>query len=242
MTCCSAQNRDYGLRHAASQKAYNSNYYQLHSADIKARMKSNYEKNRDNILEAQRVYQGRLKQQCVEEFEGKCVYCGEEELSFLTFGHLKDGDGAKHRRLATGSSKFRGGAFYLSLLRGDLGQYPMQLECFSCNNAKGNVSDSRREAISAYGGRCRCCGEFRVNRLTLGHPGNDGGLHRQLTHTEKTFYRHLKKLGYPTTPDGFRIEVQCWNCNAGAEANKGVCPHKERARAGDYVGLPADAK
>jgi hypothetical protein len=205
-------------------------------------MKSNYEQNREGVLEVQRMYQGRLKEKCIEKFGGKCVYCGEEEPSFLTFGHLKEGDGAKHRRALTGSSKFRGGTFYLRLLRGDLGQYPMQLECFSCNNAKGRVSDLRRQATSAYGAKCRCCSESRVNRLTLGHPGNDGGLHRRLTHTEKTFYRHLKKLGYPTAPDGFSIEVQCWNCNAGAEANKGICPHRERARAGEDVGLPAYAK
>lgn len=242
ISCCSAQNRAYKLLHAISAKAYNANYYRLHDAEIRARVKSRYEDNREAVLESQRRYQERSKQKCVEKFGGECVHCGERELSFLTFGHLSEGDGAKHRRETTGNSKYRGGTFYLSLLRGDLNQYPMQLECFNCNNAKRNVGDLRREAISAYGAGCRCCGESRINRLTIGHPGNDGGEHRKSTGTEKTFYRHLKKMGYPATPDGFNIEVQCWNCNSGAEANRGVCPHKESARVDARIGLPADTK
>jgi len=105
-------------------------------------------------LEFQRNYQRQLKEKCVEKFGGKCILCGEVKHSFLTFGHLNEGDGAKHRRETTGNSQLRGGTFYLSLLRGDLNQYPMQLECFNCNNAKKNTSDSRREAVTAYGARC----------------------------------------------------------------------------------------
>ncbi|HEV2226424.1 MAG TPA: hypothetical protein VGR56_06430, partial [Nitrososphaerales archaeon] len=149
-------------------------------------------------MEFQRRYQRQLKEKCVEKFGGKCISCGEVRLSFLTFGHLNKGEGAKHRRETTGYSQRRGGTFYLCLLRGDLNQYPMQLECFNCNNAKTRVSDSRKEAIAAYGTKCSCCGESRINRLTLGHPENDGGKHRKLTQTYKTFYRHLKKLDYPS--------------------------------------------
>jgi len=103
----------------------------------------------------------------------------------------------------------------------------MQLECFNRNNGKRNVSELRRQAVAACGGDCRCCGESRINRLTLGHPGNDGNKHREITHTEKTFYRHLKKLGYPQNPDGFRIEVQCWNCNAAQKPTEESAPTKK---------------
>lgn len=216
----------------ASRREYDARYYRLHREAIKARVRSHYNHNRTIVLESQRLHQKRLKEKCVAKYGGECIHCGEKELSFLTFGHVNEGDGAKHRRETTGSSKFRGGTFYLSLLRGDLNQYPMQLECFNYNNGKRNVSESRREAVSAYGGKCCCCGESGISRLTLGHPRNDGSEHRKITHTEKTFYRHLRKLGYPLNPDGFKIEVQCWNCNAGAEANKGICPHKERSGAG----------
>lgn len=63
-----------------------------------------------------------------------------------------------------------------------------------------------------------------------------------MTATNKTFYRHLKKQGFPREPDGFKIEVQCWNCNLGAAVNGGVCPHKEKGRVGTAVRLPTDAK
>jgi len=232
VACCSARCRDYRRSHLASRKDYDARYYRLHKEAVKARVRTHYERNKAVVLDSQWRYQRRLKEKCIAKFGGECVYCGEEEVPFLTFGHVNEGDGAKHRRETTGSSKFRGGTFYLSLLRGNLNQYPMQLECFNCNNGKRNVSDARREAVLAYGGKCNCCGESQINRLTIGHPRNDGGKHRKMTWTEKTFYRHLKKMGYPPAPDGFGIEVQCWNCNAGAEANRGVCPHKERTGVG----------
>lgn len=228
IACASARQLVYNLRHGGWKKAYNAAYYRLHSSKVRAQTKSYFDRNHEAILESQRKHQRGLKERCIDMFGGKCVLCGEVEFSLLTFGHLNEGDGARHRREWTGKSQLRGGTFYHSLLRGDLNQYPMQLECFNCNNAKTKVSDSRREAISAYGTKCICCGESRINRLTLGHPDNDGGEHRKLTHTEKTFYRHLKKMGYPARPDGFRVEVQCWNCNLGAEGNRGICPHKEK--------------
>jgi hypothetical protein len=228
ITCASVRNKEYILRNLSRKRTSDAIYYQLNRSKIRAYAKSYFDENHATRLEFQRNYQRQLKEKCVEKFGGKCILCGEVGHSFLTFGHLNEGDGAKQRRETTGNSQLRGGTFYLSLLRGDLNQYPMRLECFNCNNAKKNVSDSRIEAISAYGAKCTCCSESRINRLTLGHPENDGGEHRKLTHTKKTFYRHLKKLGYPSRPDGFRVEVQCWNCNLGAEGNKGICPHKEK--------------
>jgi len=229
IACSSARNKEYNLRNMNWKRAYDANYYRTNMSRVRAQAKSYYKNNREAALKSQREHQRQLKEKCVEKFGGKCILCGEIGFSFLTFGHLNEGDGGKHRRELTGANQHSGGTFYLSLLRGDLSQYPIQLECFNCNYAKTNVSGSRREAISAYGTICACCGESRINRLTLGHPENDGGEHRKLTHTEKTFYRHLKKLGYPAKPDGFTVEVQCWNCNLGAEGNGGTCPHKEKS-------------
>jgi hypothetical protein len=227
IACSKTRHREYVLRNLSRKRAYDATYYQLNKSKIRGQTKSYYIRNHEAALESQRKHQRQLKERCVERFGGKCLLCGEAELSFLTFGHLSEGDGARHRRELTGDSQRRGGAFYLNLLRGNLNQYPMQLECFNCNNGKRNVSDLRKEAISAYGTKCVCCGESKINRLTLGHPENDGGKHRKLTNTDKTFYRHLRKLGFPAKPDGFRVEVQCWNCNLGAQGNRGVCPHKE---------------
>jgi hypothetical protein len=226
--CGSKKNQDYRLHHAASIKRLNAEYYQSHGSAVRARRKLHYSKNREVTRRQQKEYNRRLKSKCIEKLGGRCTLCGEIEHAFLTFGHLRNGDGAKHRR--EGSGYHDGAHFYLRMLRGELMEYPLQLECFNCNNAKTSVGDLRGEAIAAYGGKCSCCGEARTNRLTLGHPDNDGGMHRKLIDaSKKTFYRHIKRAGYPAKPDGFNIEVQCWNCNLGAEVNSGFCPHKSES-------------
>jgi hypothetical protein len=192
-----------------------------------------YLRNRREILERERERERRLslRKECIKMLGGRCILCGEAEPAFLTFGHEKEGDGAMHRLALTGYSKSAGGSyFYSRLLRGNLGsRYPVQLECFNCNEAKRRISWLRSEVILAYGGKCACCGETRTSRLTIGHPHNDGGAHRKLTETGKTFYRYLKKTAFPPFPDGYELEVQCWNCNMGSSLNHGVCPHEENA-------------
>lgn len=212
-------------------KRYSAEYYRSHGSTIRATTKSYYLKNREAQVHLQKEYRRKLRARCIEKLGGQCIHCSEREHAFLTFGHLKNGDGAKHRRELTGGTSQGGAEFYLRLLRGEMKRYPVQLECFNCNYAKTNVGGLRHEAIGAYGGECSCYGESRIGRLTLGHPDNNGGEHRRITHSVKTFYRHLKKTSFPHKPDGYRIEVQCWNCNLGAEANSGRCPHTERRSA-----------
>jgi hypothetical protein len=138
--CCSARNRDYNLQHTTEKKAYAVAYYRLHRADIRARSKSYYIKNHKTILEGQRKRRRELKEACIKKFGGKCVYCGEREHSFLTFGHMNEGDGARHRFALTGHSQRGGGiSFYLQLLRdGTEDRYPAQLNA--------STATTRREA------------------------------------------------------------------------------------------------
>lgn len=114
--------------------------------------------------------------------------------------------------------------------------------CKKCELAKHNewvsthkeqVNESQRksgkklklEIMTAYGGKCNCCGESNVNFLTIDHINNDGYIHRK--ELEKTdgggFYYWLRKNNFPT--DNFQI--LCYNCNMGKYANGGVCPHKQ---------------
>lgn len=67
----------------------------------------------------------------------------------------------------------------------------------------------RSETIRHYGGICECCGEDRLEFLTLDHVNGGGNAHRRALKASGTnLYRKLKNLGWPA---GFR--VLCWNCN-----------------------------
>ncbi|MCW3996288.1 MAG: hypothetical protein NWE98_09125 [Candidatus Bathyarchaeota archaeon] len=84
----------------------------------------------------------------------------------------------------------------------------------------------KKEVITAYGGKCVCCGETSLGFLTIDHINNDGSIHRRKMGRRdwggKILYQWLRKQNYPT---GF--QVMCFNCNLGRSINKGVCPHKE---------------
>ena len=71
---------------------------------------------------------------------------------------------------------------------------------------------------------CVCCGEQRLEFLTLDHVKDDGASDRKLNgRAGWQLYRLLKTLGYPK---GF--QTLCFNCNWGKRLGKGFCPHHPR--------------
>lgn len=87
----------------------------------------------------------------------------------------------------------------------------------------------RKEKVaSAYGGKCACCGEDRIEFLAIDHIEGGGNLHRREANLQPgtQFYCWLIREGFP---DGF--QVLCYNCN-NAKAIYGVCPH-QRNEGGD---------
>lgn len=89
----------------------------------------------------------------------------------------------------------------------------------------------REEAISAYGGKCVCCGECGFLFLGIDHIDGGGNAHRAEVLGAKNragarFYAWLKRHGWP---EGFR--VLCFNCNMAREWNNGVCPHEQERSA-----------
>jgi hypothetical protein len=90
----------------------------------------------------------------------------------------------------------------------------------------------KADVIDAYGGKCSCCGEWRIEFLTIDHVDGGGTQHRIALATKadgkvggRRFYQLLRIQGYPA---GY--EVMCWNCNCGRQLNGGTCPHKDRSR------------
>lgn len=79
------------------------------------------------------------------------------------------------------------------------------------------------EMITAYGGKCRCCGECSHPAfMTIDHIFNDGYKERHISN-KANFYYHLKKLEWPQD----RYQLLCWNCNMAKAKNGNICPHEE---------------
>jgi len=75
--------------------------------------------------------------------------------------------------------------------------------------------------ITAYGGKCTCCGEDDFRFLTLDHVNNDGSLHRETLQCQQIIAQ-ARKQGFPQD----KYTLLCFNCNSGRSCNKGICPHK----------------
>ncbi len=103
--------------------------------------------------------------------------------------------------------------------------------CISCRSKRNRLLTSdkrsnaklRREIISAYGGKCACCGESFQEFLSIDHTGNWN--HTQPNKSDKrggmALYRKLRALGFPK--DAYRL--LCFNCNMSVGIY-GYCPHR----------------
>lgn len=85
----------------------------------------------------------------------------------------------------------------------------------------------RARIIAHYGAKCECCGEARVEFLTLDHMNDNGAEHRRQYGSGSGFYRWVIRSGFPS-----ELRLLCFNCNC-ARGHYGYCPHeKERALSG----------
>lgn len=77
----------------------------------------------------------------------------------------------------------------------------------------------KQKVMDGYGGRCACCGDTFLARLTIDHVNNDGAEHRRSLSNEAALYQQLLNKGFPP---GF--QVLCASCNL-AKHVAGYCPH-----------------
>lgn len=97
--------------------------------------------------------------------------------------------------------------------------------CFSCHS-KYNFekrSMEKTEVMSHFGGNCACCGEARLDQLSIGHPNEDGRKHRDAWGSGGNMYSNLILHEFITE---YELRIECFNCNCGASVNGGICPHK----------------
>ncbi len=115
---------------------------------------------------------------------------------------------------------------------------PALYPCKRCQRAKWNRRKRAEKTalIANYGGACVCCGESRMEFMSIDHINGGGKKHRLETGggCSGHFYRWLRRQGYPK--DGYRL--LCHNCNQ-ARGAYGYCPHEKEklvaVPASDYV-------
>lgn len=79
--------------------------------------------------------------------------------------------------------------------------------------------DLKRQFVAGYGGACSCCGETRIEFLTMEHKQKDGIEHRKVRQSQGA-WRDAIAAGFPDT-----YTVLCYNCNL-SETHGRLCPHK----------------
>lgn len=93
-----------------------------------------------------------------------------------------------------------------------------------CSRLRGprNSRILKTEVIQAYGGKCECCGETRLEFLTIDHINGRKNEKTQRKLYGRALYYHLREVGWPKN----NIRILCWNCNCSLGLH-GYCPHQQ---------------
>ena len=82
----------------------------------------------------------------------------------------------------------------------------------------------RKVVLEHYGTACGCCGEDRIEFLTIDHIVPVGSTPKLPERCGSGLLRWLKKQGFPS---GFR--TLCYNCNCSL-GHHGYCPHQQESK------------
>lgn len=96
-------------------------------------------------------------------------------------------------------------------------------ECLFCIQKEKRFL--REKVIDLFGGKCICCGEPRLTKLTIDHVNDDGNKKRSVDHCG-TSYFYRKLLGDKI--DQSLYQILCWNCNFSKYLGKGICFHRRK--------------
>ncbi len=84
----------------------------------------------------------------------------------------------------------------------------------------------KKEVIHAYGDVCACCGENKIEFLSIDHSFNDGAKHRKEIGSGHQVYLFLIKNKFPSD---LGLRVLCMNCNTSLGLY-GYCPHEQNIK------------
>ena len=149
--------------------------------------------------------------------DGKCLNCGQQSRPNKTRCQ-KCSDSSK--KLVYQARKKQGVCVRCGYKKAD-SKGSQCSECYEKALVRHrNTARKRRDkCLTAYGHKCKCCGETKKEFLTFDHINNDGAEHRRSLNL-RTITCWLIKSKFPDT-----IQILCWNCNA-AKQYYGQCPHE----------------
>lgn len=88
-------------------------------------------------------------------------------------------------------------------------------------NSRENHKKLKIETMAQYGGKCECCGEDKIEFLTIEHINGNGKVHRKSVGSR--VYLDLKKRNFPKD----NYTCLCINCNL-SKGLFGYCPHEKK--------------
>ena len=89
---------------------------------------------------------------------------------------------------------------------------------------KERRKDYKRRIVDHYGGKCACCGEDRIEFMSVDHIEGGGNEHRRKVAGGRGgtgFYQWIIRNNYP---EG--LQILCENCNQ-SKGRYGYCPHEK---------------
>ncbi len=219
----SAYNKEHHASHKHELKYKRDENTRLHRQEKSKELRRVANASNNNMAQAIRrresLRRREIKEIVITAYGGKCSHCGETNHEFMTLDHVND-DGKSHRDTeptARNSWKWAKSRNFPATL---------QLMCMSCNMAKTRTSSSsrsrlREEVFSAYGGKCSCCDETNILKLTLDHILGGGCEHRRSLGLGGGLIRWAKRSGFPSI-----LRCLCANCNLSSYFGGGICAHK----------------
>jgi hypothetical protein len=219
------QNKMYRRRTIEQRTKTQKQYYETHKEEILAYAKKYRLANKNRIRKTRRQHYELNRDKILSEQHERYLKLDKNVLTKQSREWAKANPDKRRKSVLATRKKYlaQGLCWYCGSE-----QAPGLTVCSDCDakqrswniRYRGRLRD---DVISAYGGKCACCGEQNLGFLTMDHPNNDGAEHRRKTGcgTGTKFYAWLRNNKYPS-----EFQVLCWNCNCGKRDNRGVCPHQ----------------
>ena len=93
-------------------------------------------------------------------------------------------------------------------------------ECLFCKKQEG--IDLKISVISSLGGKCNCCSQSEMRKLTIDHVSNNG---MDLRRTDRCGTTYFYRKFLDGSLDTSFYQVLCWNCNFSKFLGDGLCVH-----------------